>query len=76
MESILGSGALKDTIFRICTSGVIKMILCTQYSNWGISSAGRASRWHREGRGFDSPILHELCRVLFVNATIVTKYTS
>ena len=56
-----------------CLKSILK-ILNTIY--WGISSAGRASRWHREGRGFDSPILHELCRVLFVNALIVTKYIS
>ena len=28
--------------------------------NWGISSAGRASRLHREGQRFDPAMLHHL----------------
>lgn len=27
--------------------------------SWGISSVGRASRLHREGQEFESPILHQ-----------------
>src|SRR3990170_353335 len=26
---------------------------------WGYSSAGRASEWHSEGQGFESPYLHQ-----------------
>ena len=31
---------------------------CSEW-NWGRSSAGRASRWHCEGQGFDPPRLHQ-----------------
>ena len=29
---------------------------------WGYSSVGRASEWHSEGQGFDSPYLHQFER--------------
>ena len=31
----------------------------THCRNWGCSSVGRASEWHSEGQGFDSPYLHK-----------------
>ena len=54
------------SLYRIYTSidslkGFLRQFACLIRFNKvlrGISSAGRASRWHREGRGFDSLILH------------------
>ena len=36
--------------------------LGTLWSEWGCSSAGRASGWQSEGQGFDPPQLHHLSR--------------
>ena len=34
------------------------ILIADLVSNWGISSAGRASRLHREGQRFDPVMLH------------------
>jgi hypothetical protein len=54
---------LKMKIFRyfaIIQPASVKVSRLKEGQYWGISSVGRASRWHREGRGFESPILHAL----------------
>ena len=40
----------------------------------GHSSVGRASRWHREGQGFESPCLQLNCNQFVVNRPLPFEY--
>ena len=47
---------------------------CYNSARWGYSSAGRALRSHRRGRGFESPYLHHYGVALHLGDEGVRKY--
>ena len=49
---------------------IAEMIESATSDLWGRSSAGRASRSQREGRGFDSPRLHQSFPILTLHLSI------